>query len=255
MIPISLDITNTIWYNKAIFEENGLTPPATWAEFVALVDDAGRGGRNADRRRQQRILAARQLGLAHRRRVVPPDEYAAAFGRTAKFSTPGFEKALDLMRNCRWRAAFNRDMQGLGADPAMATFFQEAAAMHPIGSWLIAEAGNRPTRISRYAPVRHAADRRRASVDGQRDRHDHRLHGAQATAPHPDAAIKFLKFFTSKPAAKIWTEVGQHQPGQGADEGANAGRTDRRSIVDLLAGAGSIVPPPDTTYPVPLAEA
>ena len=44
MIPISLDVTNTIWYNKAIFEKNGVVPPATWAEFVALVDKLNKAG-------------------------------------------------------------------------------------------------------------------------------------------------------------------------------------------------------------------
>lgn len=44
MVPLSLDLTNTIWYNKAIFAEHNLTPPKSWDEFVALcktLADAG----------------------------------------------------------------------------------------------------------------------------------------------------------------------------------------------------------------------
>ncbi len=37
MVPTSLDVTNTIWYNKTMFAENNLTPPKTWDEFVAVI--------------------------------------------------------------------------------------------------------------------------------------------------------------------------------------------------------------------------
>ncbi len=50
------------------------------------------------------------------------------------FAEAGFLKPLELMQGLAEAGAFNKDMQGLGADPAMAGFFQEAAAMHPIGS-------------------------------------------------------------------------------------------------------------------------
>jgi ABC-type glycerol-3-phosphate transport system substrate-binding protein len=63
MIPTSLDVTNTIWYNQAIFEENGLTPPATWDELIAVVEKLNAAGEIPII--QQRALALRQLGLAH----------------------------------------------------------------------------------------------------------------------------------------------------------------------------------------------
>ena len=73
-------------------------------------------------------------------KVVPPEEYAAAFAQTGKFSTPGFRKRSSYIVELRETGGFNRDMQGLGADPAMATFLEGSAAMHPIGSWLIGSA-------------------------------------------------------------------------------------------------------------------
>ena len=45
------------WYNKALFEQAGITaPPATWDEYLAAVDEAeGRGHRPARDRRQGQV--------------------------------------------------------------------------------------------------------------------------------------------------------------------------------------------------------
>jgi raffinose/stachyose/melibiose transport system substrate-binding protein len=253
MIPISFDITNTIWYNQAIFEENGLAPPANWAEFVALVKTLAEKGETPIVIGNNEFWPLGNWASHIASRVVPPEEYAAAFERTGKFDTPNWEKALGLIAELQVAGGFNKDIQGLGADAAMSTFFQEAAVMHPIGSWLISEAATQADADFRYAqfdtPMIDESHPLKDSVIGT-------FTGfmVHKNSPNPEAAIRFLKFFTSKPAAKIWTEAGNISPVLGADEGA-ALDEHAASIVALLAGAGSIVPPPDTTYPVPLAEA
>lgn len=253
MIPISFDITNTIWYNEAIFEENSLTAPATWPEFVALVKTLAEKGETPIVIGNNEFWPLGNWASHIASRVVPPEEYAAAFERTGKFSTAGWEKALDLIAELQAAGGFNKDIQGLGADAAMSTFFQEAAVMHPIGSWLISEATSQADPEFRYAqfdtPLIDDTHPLKGSVIGTFTGFMVHKDSAQ-----PEAAIKFLKFFTSKPAAKIWTEAGNISPVLGADEGA-ALDAHSLSIVALLSNAGSIVPPPDTTYPVPLAEA
>jgi len=37
-VPVNIHRSNVLWYNKAIFEANNLTPPATWEEFVTVAD-------------------------------------------------------------------------------------------------------------------------------------------------------------------------------------------------------------------------
>jgi len=37
-VPVNIHRSNVLWYSKAIFEEYGLTPPATWEEFFELAD-------------------------------------------------------------------------------------------------------------------------------------------------------------------------------------------------------------------------
>jgi glucose/mannose transport system substrate-binding protein len=37
-VPANIHRSNVLWYNKAVFEENGLTPPATFEEFAQVAD-------------------------------------------------------------------------------------------------------------------------------------------------------------------------------------------------------------------------
>ena len=37
-VPVNIHRSNVLWYNKAVFDANGLTPPADFAEFVTVAD-------------------------------------------------------------------------------------------------------------------------------------------------------------------------------------------------------------------------
>jgi len=37
-VPVNIHRSNVMWYNKAIFAQNNLTPPTTWDEFFAVCD-------------------------------------------------------------------------------------------------------------------------------------------------------------------------------------------------------------------------
>ncbi|WP_374626611.1 ABC transporter substrate-binding protein [Devosia sp.] len=253
MIPTSLDVTNTIWYNEAIFEENGISPPATWAEFVALTKTLTDAGEIAIIQGNNEFWPFGNWASHIAAKVVPPAEYTAAFERTGKFSTPGFLKAFEYILELREAGGFNRDLQGLGADPAMATFLEGSAAMHPIGSWLIGTAKELAD-----------ADFRYASFDTPVIDPDHPLaHSVIGTATgfvvhakarNPEAAIKFLKFYTQPANQILRAEAGTLSPIKGVNETANLdAQTDQ--MARMLAEAPAMVPPPDTTYPVALAEA
>jgi raffinose/stachyose/melibiose transport system substrate-binding protein len=253
MIPTSLDVTNTIWYNQAIFEENGLTPPATWDELIAVVEKLNEAGEIPIIQGNNELWPFGNWASHIAAKVVPPEEYVAAFSRTGKFSTPGFERALGYIDQLRQAGGFNRDMQGLGADPAMATFLQGEAAMHPIGSWLIGTAKEMADADFRYAqfdtPVIEPDHPLKDSVIGV-------VTGfmVHAKARNPEAAIKFLKFYTNVDNQILRAEAGALSPVEGVNETANLDEN-TRAMAALLANATAMVPAPDTTYPVPVAEA
>lgn len=253
LVPLSLDLTNTIWYNKKIFAEHGLTPPKTWDEFVALTKTLADAGETPIVEGNNEFWPLGNWAGHIAAMVVPPDEYVAAFKQEAKFDTPAFEKALGLLADLHNAGAFNKDMQALGADPAMATFFQEGAVMHPIGSWLVSETDNLAEEGFEYGqfntPVIDPAHPLANSVIGT-------ITGlvVHKNAAHPAEAIKFLKYLTSEASQIRWAESGQMSPVQGVSEKANLDEQ-TTAMLALMSGAPAIVPPPDNKYPVPVAEA
>jgi len=38
MVPYAADVTNVLWFNKALLADAGVTPPSTWAELLAACD-------------------------------------------------------------------------------------------------------------------------------------------------------------------------------------------------------------------------
>ncbi len=251
MVPLSLDVTNTIWYNTAIFEEYGLAPPTTWDEFLAVIATLAEAGETPIVTGNNELWPLGNWASHVAARVVPAADFDAAFRQEKTFAEAGFLRALELMEGLHAAGAFNQDMQGLGADPAMAAFFQEAAVMHPIGSWLVGSAADMADEGFAFSqfdtPVIDPAAEAPQSAIGT-------LTGlvVHANSPNAEAAITFLKFLTSPEMQAIWAEGGSLTPVKGV-----AAEIDpqMQAMADLLANADAMVPPPDTTYPVPVAEA
>lgn len=253
MVPISLDVTNTLWYNKKIFAENNLTPPATWDDFVAAIKVLAAAGETPIITGNNELWPLGNWASHVAARTVAAAEYDAAFRQQKTFAEAGFLKPLDLMQGLAEAGAFNKDMQGLGADPAMAGFFQEAAVMHPIGSWLVGSEGDLAVDGFDYGqfdtPVIDATQAAPKSVIGTMT--GFVLH---AKAAHPAEATAFLKHLTSVDSAVIWAESGAISPVKAVSEKA-AMPAQMKGMADMLAAADAMVSPPDTTYPVPVAEA
>jgi raffinose/stachyose/melibiose transport system substrate-binding protein len=253
MVPVSLDVTNTIWYNKTIFAENNLTPPATWDDFMAVVKTLAAAGETPIIEGNNELWPLGNWASHIAARTVPAAEYDAAFRQEKSFADAGFLKPLELMQQLAEAGAFNKDMQGLGADPAMAGFFQEAAAMHPIGSWLVGSEGDLAAEGFQYGqfdtPVIDPSMPGSKSVIGT-------MTGfiQHAKAAHPAEATAFLKYLTSVDSAVLWAESGAISPVKGVAEKANLPEQ-MKGMADMLAGADAMASPPDTTYPVPVAEA
>ena len=253
IVPISLDVTNTLWYNTDIFAEYGLTAPATWEEFVAIVKTLAEKGETPIIEGNNEWWPLGNWASHVASRVVDPAEYEAAFNQEGPFNTPGFKKALELFDELQEAGGFNRDLQGLGADPAMAAFFEGAGVIHPIGSWLVQSADEMADAEFHYdqfdTPLIDPDHPLKDSVIGT-------LTGLiiHDKSTHKDEAVKFLKFFTSPESQKIWAESGALSPVTGVNEAADLD-AHTKSMAAMLENAGSIVPPPDTTYPVPVAEA
>jgi raffinose/stachyose/melibiose transport system substrate-binding protein len=252
LVPMTLDVTNVIWFNKKIFAEDGVKAPATWDEFMTVVKTLAEKGETPIVVGNQELWPLGNWASHIASRVVEPAHYTAAFELNEPFNQPGFEKALTLIDDLRKAGAFNKDIAGLGADPAMSTFFQEAAAMHPIGSWLVPSANEMAEKDFDYGafntPLIDPANPTKDSVIGTATGF-----AVHAKSAHPKEAIAFLKFFTQLDNQVKWAEAGSFSPVKGAMDQAKLDDKTKQ-MADMLSSAGSLVPPPDTTYPVAVAE-
>ena len=253
LVPITLDVTNVIWYNKQIFKDAGLAAPKDWSALIDLTKKLAGAGQTPFVIGNQELWPLGNWASHIASRVVPPADYEAAFRLEKPFNTPDFEKALTLIDELRQAGGFNKDIAGLGADPAMNTFFQGAAAMHPIGSWLVSSASELADKTFDYdefnTPLIDPAHPLKDSVIGT-------LTGfaVGAKSANPQEAVTFLRFFTALENQVKWAEAGSFSPVKGVMEKAKLDEK-TKAMADLLNQAQSLVPPPDTTYPVEVAEA
>lgn len=253
LIPNSLDVTTALWYNVDIFAEHGLEVPETWAELVDLSRTLAESGVTPIVLGNQEYWPLGNWAGHITARVVGMERFDAAFRLEEPFNQPAFVEAFERIAELAEVGAFNQDMAGLGADPAMNAFFQGAAAMHPIGSWLVSIATESAPEDFNYdvfnTPVIEGGAGDPTSVIGLSTGFI-----VSARTDLYDEAVAFLRFFTSAEQQVAWAEAGAFSPVGGVMEQADLD-PHTQSLAALFEGAGEIVPPPDTGYPVEIADA
>lgn len=254
LVPTAAQVYVTIWYNKNIFDELGLTPPETWDEFREVVKAVAAAGITPIVIGNQDAWPLGNWAGQIASRVVPADEYEAAFLQEASFSTPAFLEAFGLIEELHRLGAFNPDMAGMDQNLGMATFFQGAAAMNPIGSWLISNAATLAPEDFDYSnfntpPVEGAAGEGHSVMGGATG------FVVNAATDKPDLAIAFLRMLSSVENQREWA---QRSPFNSTVLGALDGLDIDPNMIEMAHiwdSASSMIGAPDTGFPIPVAEA
>lgn len=252
MIPYAFDVTTVLWYNTEIFEQHGLTEPETWEDFLDTIRTLRAAGETPIVLGNQQFWPLGNWAGHITARVVGMDLFDRALSLEEPFSQPAFEEAFERLAELAEANAFNRDLAGLGADESMTAFFQGAGVMHPIGSWLIPNAmETAPDGFS------YAAFNTPEIAGGAGDPHS--IIGLAtgfvvgADTPRFDEAMTFLRFFTAPEQQRPWAEAGRFSPVRGVMETADVDEHNRE-LAELFLDAQELVPPPDTGYPVEVAD-
>ncbi|MDF2964003.1 MAG: transporter substrate-binding protein, partial [Paenibacillus sp.] len=130
-VPLGLSLT-MVWYNKDTFNKYGLKPPATWDEFLKVIDTL----------KQNKVIP---LTLANQPkwpgayyfmyladRVAGPELFKGALGRTGKtFDDAGYVQAGKYIQDLVKRDAFNKGFNGIPWDAGQGRqlLYSEQAAM------------------------------------------------------------------------------------------------------------------------------
>jgi len=135
-VPMEQDLMG-VYYNPALFEENGIAVPTTYAEFQAAVEAFKEKGitpiafGNRDRWPATNTLSL-LLGLSAGKEL----EEEVLFGDTP-WSNEQFKLAAETFRSWAENGYFPKGFNGIGYDEANALFLSGRAAMTITGTWVL----------------------------------------------------------------------------------------------------------------------
>jgi len=251
LVPHTADVTNVIWYNTAILDEHGITPPATWEELLVACDTLDAAGVVPIGSGNKDLWAAGNW-LSHiASRVVGEDVYAATLSGEGVFSTPEWEEAFGYIEELAAHNCVNESVNAVDDNAGAQLFFQGKAAMHPIGSWLVSWA------IDENPDLEFDFVNLPAMPEGSAGDQDSVIavetgHMVNPNSENIDLAIEFLALVNSPENVLAFINDAELAP---LAESASAADVDARSarLNDLFKTGAAVVLPPDTGYDVEMA--
>lgn len=252
MIPTAGDVTNVIFYNKKVFNDLGLQPPATWEEFLKVCETIKQAGitplviGNSD-------LWTAGNWVAHIiSRVVGEDAYSEAMQLKQPFNSPDFVKAYGYVRELWDKGYINENVTAASDSEADMLFLNGSGAMHPIGSWLA------PTAVEETPELELGYFNTPAIPDGKgnQDSVIGVLNGmvVNKNSKLIDEAIEFMKLYSSAESSKKLSDAGAVPiTKDGIDKETMLPLS--LELNDLMENAPALVSPPDTGYSIEVANA
>ncbi len=205
---VSLDLlTWNMWYNPQMFEEYGWEPPQTFADLMALGDEIRQEGivpialqgQIADYNIYWVMqFIQRQAGMDALNSVLNLEEGA--------WLQDGVLEAVRKFRMLKDEGFFQSGAMGMDHMEAQTQFVMGDAAMVANGSWMPAEMGGIAPDDFEMVPFQYPK-----FEDGVGDPNALNVMDAEKwivprDADHPEQAVDFLKFLTSKPMAQEFVQ-------------------------------------------------
>ena len=249
LVPTSIDLSSVIWYNKTIFEQNGLEPPATWTEFMTICKTLKENGIVPICFGNKDLWPVANWAAHLISRVAGEQLYDDVLSMRpgAKFANEAFVRGLGMIEEMARAGYFNEGLNGMSDMEAIMLFFQGRAAMHPIGGWIINHAKKAAPEGFEYDAFKMPA------VEGGAGDQTSILQLASGYMVYRDTrhfgeAVEFLRYLTSLEVAKRFvTRCGTFTSLRDAitDETADPHLL---SLVAIYRSANAVVTAPDVGY-------
>ncbi|MDX1615611.1 MAG: ABC transporter substrate-binding protein [Candidatus Promineifilaceae bacterium] len=133
-VPVNIHRSNVLWYNKAIFEENDLSAPATFDDFFAAADTLQGAGVTPLALGDNGIWAATHLMEDVLLGVLGPDAYRGLWTGETDWNSAEVTEALETF--ARMMEYVNEDHAALSWDQAAQLVADGDAAMTIMGDWV-----------------------------------------------------------------------------------------------------------------------
>jgi len=132
-VPVNIHRSNVNWYNKDVFDANGLTPPTTFEEFFAVAETLEAAGVTPLALGDNGIWAATHLFENVLLGTMGPDAYIGLWNGTTDWNGPEVTEALENFAGLM--AYVNTDHAALSWDQAAQLVADGDAAMTIMGDW------------------------------------------------------------------------------------------------------------------------
>ncbi|MFJ6250524.1 MULTISPECIES: ABC transporter substrate-binding protein [unclassified Streptomyces] len=127
-----------IFYNKKLFQENGIAVPGTWDELLAAADKLNAKGVQPFSASGAQGWPLTRLISGYLYRSLGPDALEKIDGGAAKLTDPQYVKAAEEIAALGKKGYFGKGVGSIDYDTAMNQFLTGKSGMFYMGSWALA---------------------------------------------------------------------------------------------------------------------
>jgi raffinose/stachyose/melibiose transport system substrate-binding protein len=127
-----------IFYNKKLFQENGIAVPGTWDELLAASDKLDAKGIQPFSASGAQGWPITRLVSGYLYRSLGPDALDKVDAGSAKLTDPAYVKAAEEIAALGRKGYFGKGVGSIDYDTAMNQFLTGKSAMFYMGSWALA---------------------------------------------------------------------------------------------------------------------
>ncbi|GGE26120.1 sugar-binding protein [Pullulanibacillus camelliae] len=201
-IPTSVSYTNLVFYDKDMIKKVGYDQfPTTYSDFKTLIKKLKAEGITPIElgNKPQWPLQSIYVSMIADR-ITGSDYLPKVLAGKAKFTDPGFVKALNVVKELNDMQAFNKDVNTINDDQAMDNFVQGKSAIFISGSW------STTGLLDKKSKDKHIGTARMPAFEGGKG-DPTKVSGVGAvglginsnlSGAKKKAALEFLKYFYSK---------------------------------------------------------
>ncbi len=132
-VPVNIHRSNVLWYNKQVFEDNGLTAPATLDDFFAVAEDLAAAGVTPLAVGDSGVWVDLHIFESLLLATLGPDAYRGLWDGGTDWNGSGVTEALEALVGMMDYA--NEDHSALSWDQAAQLVVDGDGAMTIMGDW------------------------------------------------------------------------------------------------------------------------
>ncbi|KHL09986.1 raffinose/stachyose/melibiose transport system substrate-binding protein [Mumia flava] len=137
VLPTEFNVEG-IWYNKALFEDNEITPPTTWTELVDAATELAAAGITPLSADGKDGWPLTRLVGNYLYRTLGPDALQKVADGDAALTDPEYVAAAEAIADLGAEGFFGKSVGSIDYDGALNQFLTGDAAMFYMGSWALA---------------------------------------------------------------------------------------------------------------------